>query len=77
MVRLSRFEERPRREVGCEGDVEERGRLDLGRRVRGRGVGIVGAWEGGQWMGLGGWEGEWTIVWRVCGGMEFGWLWEG
>jgi len=50
MVRLSRFEERPRREVVCGAHgvmEEEKWRLDLGRRVRGRGVGIVGAWEGG------------------------------
>lgn len=78
MVRLSRFEERPRREVECGGDVEERGRLDLGRRERGRGVGIVGAWEVGQWMGIGVLGGgvdhcaeglRWGGVWVVVGGL--------
>jgi len=52
-VRLSRFEERPRREVegrGLREDVvvEEEGRVDLGRRVRARDEGIVGAWWVGQ-----------------------------
>lgn len=80
IVRLSRFEERPRREVECEGLMEGEGRLDLGRRVRGRGVGIVGAWEGGQWMGCGGlgrgvdhcveglrWGRTWVGVWVTVG----------
>lgn len=55
MVRLSRFEERPRREVEggslrrvgvvlVEGEGVGVGRVDFGRRVRRRGVvGIVGA----------------------------------
>jgi len=79
IVRLSRFEERPRREVECGGDVvvEGEGRLDLGRRVRGRGVGIVGAWEGGQWMDCGR---VGRGVDHCAEGLRWGeawWLWEG
>lgn len=46
----------------------------------GCGGGVLGLWAPGRKVSgwdLGGWEREWTIVWRVCGGMEFGWLWEG